>query len=205
MARGRPRAFDTEVALDRALDLFWRKGYEATSLSDLTEAMGINRPSLYAAFGDKKALFLKVLDRYLACPAAGMADAVEGSASAREAVRTLLYRVAESAESTDKPTGCLLVHGALCGDGEVGEVQAELARRRAAGEVALRCRLDRARQAGEIPPDTDIAALAKFFSSVQQGMAVQARSGASAAELRAVADQAMAAWPGKTAGPAEKT
>lgn len=197
MIRGRPRAFDPDTALDRALDLFWRKGYDGTSLSDLTEAMGINRPSLYSAFGDKKALFFKVLDRYLSGPAAGLLGAVEDGIPAREAVASLLNRAAERAEQPDRPAGCLLVHGALCGGEEAEEVQAELARRRAAVEVALRCRLNRARESGELPPDADSDALAKFFTTVQQGMAVQARSGASAAELRVVAATAMAAWPGK--------
>src|SRR6266404_467975 len=113
---GRPRAFDIEKALERALQVFWEKGYEGTSLSDLTEAMGINRPSLYATFGNKESLFKKVLDRYGSGPAAFMREALE-MPSARAAVERLLRGTADLVTGSSNPPGCLAVHAALsCGD-----------------------------------------------------------------------------------------
>jgi len=184
-----------ETALDRALEVFWRKGYEGASLSDLTEAMGINRPSLYAAFGDKKTLFGKVLDRYAAGPGSFGQVILSTAPTARAAVEQLLTRAAALLPGGDHPAGCLLVHGALCGTDEATDVGTDLAHRRATTEVALRDRLDRAVTEGELPPGTDTAALAGFVMAVQQGMAVQARAGATADQLRAIVAQAMKVWP----------
>src|ERR1700681_1233942 len=139
-SKGRPRAFDVDRALDRALHLFWRKGYEGTSLSDLTRAMGINRPSLYAAFGDKEALFRKVLDRYDSGPAAYVREALN-QPTARAAVERLMEGAADLATASSNPRGCLLVQSALaCGDGAKA-IRDDLILRRDAGEKAVRQRL----------------------------------------------------------------
>ncbi|MFM2042952.1 MAG: hypothetical protein RLY86_1528 [Pseudomonadota bacterium] len=196
MARGRPRAFDPDAALDRALDLFWRNGYDGTSLADLTRAMGINRPSLYAAYGDKRALFQKALDRYMAGPCALVARAVVEAPTAIAAVRALLMSITGSDACADGPRGCLLVHGALCGGEETGEIQAELTRRRAEMERLLQARLDGALATGELPAGTDTGALARFYAAVQQGIAVQAKAGARPEDLCGVVRIALAAWPG---------
>jgi AcrR family transcriptional regulator len=197
MAVGRPRAFDTDEVLDRALKVFWRKGYEGTTLPDLTRAMGINRPSLYAAFGNKEALFRKVLDRYAVGPAACVHAALEEPTARRVAERLLLDAV-DLVTNPKHPGGCLAVHGALaCGD-EAQVIRQELITRRATRETAIRRRLQRARAAGDLPAAASPADLARFLTTMIQGIAVQAASGASRAELRRVAKTALRAWPSKT-------
>src|ERR1700720_1679456 len=147
---GRPRSFDLDEALDRALQVFWRKGYEGASLSDLTKAVGVNRPSLYAAFGDKKALFRKALDRYLTGPAAYTQEALK-EPTARAVVERLLQGAADLNTAPRNPGGCLTVQGALA-CGEAGDaIRQELAAYRAAGEAALRRRFQRAKSEGDLP------------------------------------------------------
>ena len=147
---GRPRAFDADKVLDRALQVFWRKGYEGTSLSDLTNAMGINRPSLYAAFGDKEALFRKVLDRYADGPASYVGKALE-EPRARAVMERLLRETVEASAKRGNPKGCLMVQSTLaCGKG-TEPIRRELIARRAAGEAAVRRRFDRAKTEGDLP------------------------------------------------------
>ena len=191
---GRPRAFDTHKALDRAVRVFWRKGYQGASLSALTKAMGINRPSLYAAFGDKKALFRKALDRYAEGPARCLREAL-AQPTARAAVERMLHAAANMQADRHNPHGCLLVQGALaCGE-TADSVRRELNARRAAGETAIRRRLERAKREGDLPGDADPAHLARYLATVMQGMAVQAVGGATRAELRRVVETALRAWP----------
>jgi AcrR family transcriptional regulator len=141
MPRGRPREFDVKKALDHALRVFWRKGYEGASLLDLTKAMGINRPSLYAAFGSKEELFRKALDRYAAGPAAYVRDALN-KPTARAVAERLLGGSIDLLTNPRNPRGCLLVQGALA-CGETGEsIRLELAARRAASEAAVRRRFE---------------------------------------------------------------
>ena len=195
-APGRPRAFCVHQALDRALRVFWQKGYEGTSLSDLTEAMGINRPSLYAAYGNKEALFRKALDRYAEHGTAFLRAAMEQPTS-RQAVEHLLYGAADGANGDEKLQGCLMVRCALA-SGEAGDaIRQELADRRAKVETLLRERLARAQAAGDLPPDASPADLARYVMTVQQGMSVQATGGANREQLRRVAETALRAWPGR--------
>ncbi len=191
---GRPRSFDTDEALDRALRIFWRKGYEGTSLPDLTKAMGINRPSLYAAFGNKEDLFRKVVDRYDQGPARYTREALE-QPTAREVVERLLGGAVDLLTDARNPGGCLMVQGALaCGSG--GEtVRRALVKRRAAGVDALRRRFRRAVVEGDLPAGAEPAVLARFVATALHGMAVQAASGASRTELRRVATMFLRAWP----------
>jgi AcrR family transcriptional regulator len=192
--RGRPREFDIAEALDRALAVFWRKGYEGTSLRDLTTMMGINRPSLYAAFGNKEELFRRALDRYDEGPTGYVREALN-EPTARAVAERLLRGVIDLLTDARSPHGCLLVQGALaCGEA-AESVRQELASRRLAGEVALRQRFKRALADGDLPADTDPADLARYLVTVIQGMAVQAASGASRAGLRRVAKMALRAWP----------
>jgi AcrR family transcriptional regulator len=191
---GRPREFDSDRALDRALDVFWRQGYEGTSMSDLTKAMKINRPSLYAAFGDKETLFRRALDRYAEGPASYATEALK-LPSARDAVEALLRGALYHVTDRRYPKGCLLIQGALACGKEADSVREELIARRAKGEEALRARLKKARRDGDLPAEVDPSTLAQFYITVMHGMGVQAASGASKAELERVVETAMKAWP----------
>lgn len=194
MPIGRPRGFDVDQALDRALRVFWRKGYEGASLLDLTKAMRINRPSLYAAFGNKEALFRKVLDRYVEGPAGYVREALE-EPTARAVAERLLSGAIDLVTDPRNPRGCLMVQGALaCGE-EAEPVRRELIARRMAGEVAVRQRFERALAEGDLPADADAADLARYVLTVIRGMAVQAAGGVSREELRRVAELALRAWP----------
>lgn len=190
---GRPRAFDADTALERALQVFWRKGYEGTSLSDLTAAMGINRPSLYAAYGNKEALFRKALDRY-AEAAMGSIHCALNEPTARGAVERLLCAAAGAA-CPDGPRGCLMVSAALAGGDGAEVIRQELAARRAGTETLIRQRLKRARDEGDLPAGTDPADLARYVVTVLHGMSVQAAGGATREELRRVAETALRVWP----------
>jgi AcrR family transcriptional regulator len=191
----RPREFDLDLATDAALRVFWEKGYEATSLADLTEAIGINRPSFYAAFESKEALFKRVLDRY--AEGSGAISEALSAKTAREVVSGLLAFYADAAGNPGRPRGCLLVQAALvCGKENHG-VRDELSKRRAAGERALRGRLTRAKAEGDLDEDANAADLARYVWTMCQGMAVQAAGGASRGELRKVAAEVMKGWPSK--------
>jgi len=192
--RGRPRAFDLDTALERAMHVFWAKGYEGAALSDLTRAMRINRPSLYAAFGNKEQLFRKVLDRYASGPLAYFGKALEAP-NARDVIEQILFGAAKMASDPRLPAGCLMVQGALaCGD-SAGSVQKETAARRAASEIALRRRLQRAKREGDLPRNADPTELGRYVMTVLQGMEVQGANGATRVQLRRVARVALRAWP----------
>jgi len=204
MRTGRPRNFSTEAALDRAMTVFWLKGYEGASLADLTEAMGINPPSLYAAFGNKEGLFRAVLERYDARRKELM-DRVLTAPDAISVARTFLHGVAEFAADTSgrNPPGCLLVQSGLsCSEEFIPEV---LAQHRAEKERALRERFERDRRERKLPASAEPATLARYLVAMANGLAVQAAAGASAAELREVADLALAAWPVDSKEPEKAT
>jgi AcrR family transcriptional regulator len=190
MPPGRPRCFDVDKALDRALDVFWRKGYEGATLPDLTRAMGINRPSLYAAFGNKEALFKKAIDRYAEGPACHVKEALAEPTVAR-VVERLLRGTVDLVTDRRSPHGCFMVQGALaCGD-SADPVRRELVKRRTAGEAALRERFERAITEGDLPPSSDPAALAGYVFTICHGLAVQAAGGATRAELTRIAEMAI--------------
>src|SRR5437899_489235 len=191
---GRPRAFDPNAVLDRAMHVFWAKGYEGASLSDLTRAMRINRPSLYAAFGNKEQLFGKVLDRYMDGPVAYFGKAL-AAPKARDVVEEIFLGTARMGDDPRIPAGCLMVQGALAVGDAAGSVRKDAAARRAASEAALRRRLQRAKREGDLPKNADPAELASYVMTVVRGMAVQSASGASRNQLRRVAQIALRAWP----------
>jgi AcrR family transcriptional regulator len=191
---GRPRAFDPDEALEAALRVFWKKGYEGTALSDLTAAMGINRPSIYATFGNKEALFRKALDRYNAQMTGYTAEALK-EPTARAVTERLLLGAADMLSSQENPKGCLMVQGALaCGD-EADPIRKELIARRATGEAALRERFERAKVEGDLPVGAVPGDLARYVVAVMHGMSVQSAGGASRGELQGVIDLSLLAWP----------
>ena len=194
MAMGRPREFDVDKALDLALQVFWRKGYEGASMADLTETMGITKPSLYSAFGNKEELFRKALDRYVDGPG-GYFKVALAKPTARAVVEHLLYESAAAVTDPNHPPGCLAVQGALsCGDA-AESIKQELMSRRAKGEQDLRERFERAIAEGDLPPGSDAADLAAYLSAILQGMAVQAAGGTTRAQLRKIAEMALRTWP----------
>lgn len=195
MAQGRPRAFDIDEALDRALLVFWRLGYEGTSLTDLTSAMGINRPSLYAAFGNKEELFRRVADRYIERISAFVPGAL-AAAKGRDAIERFLRGSVDNQTQPGSPPGCLTVQGALAVSAEGERVRDFLAGKRYGAELLLRERIEQARKEGELPQGTDTVALARYFATVYQGTAVQAGGGTSREDLHRAIDIALQAWPG---------
>jgi AcrR family transcriptional regulator len=195
--RGRPRSFDRAAALRRAMELFWAKGYEGTSLSDLTTAMGINSPSLYAAFGSKETLFREAVQLYGASQGTEIWDGIPRAPTARAAIARFLQATAESFTRRGKPRGCLIALGALhARDASNAVVCRELRDHRAQNAKTLRLRLERGVAEGELPEGFDCRAAATFYATVQHGMSIQARDGASRETLLAVAQCAMAAWDG---------
>lgn len=190
--RGRPRSFDRDAALDAAMKVFWSKGFEGASLAELTAAMGINPPSLYAAFGDKEGLFLEAAARYEsavreACPYAE-------EPTARAAVEKLLTDLVGVFTGTGHPRGCMLVMAAATASASP-RLQAALAERRANARARFKARIEHGIRVGELPADTDAGALANFYVAVIIGMAMQARDGATRKALIATVENAMRAWP----------
>jgi AcrR family transcriptional regulator len=192
--RGRPRAFDPDMALEAALRVFWQKGYEGTAVSDLTAAMGINRPSIYATFGNKEALFRKALDRYSERMTNYTAEALK-EPTARAVAERLLVGTADWLSCPGNPKGCLMVQGALaCGE-EADPVRKELISRRAKGEAALRERFERAKFEGDLPAGAEAGDLARYVMAVMHGMSVQSAGGASRADFERVIELSLRGWP----------
>ncbi|MFI6489995.1 TetR/AcrR family transcriptional regulator [Streptomyces sp. NPDC050564] len=191
--RGRPRSFDRETALEKAILAFWEHGYEATSVSDLTRVMGIGAPSLYAAFGDKRSLFDEVVREYGTRYGSFGDRALAEEPTARGAVERMLCEAAVEYTAPGHPHGCLVIHAATnCTSPEVEE---SLRERRNANIAAFESRIKAGIAAGELPADTNAAALARYTGAIIQGMSQQARDGASREQLEALAELAMALWP----------
>lgn len=193
--RGRPRAFDRGQALNAAMLHFWQHGFEATSITDLSAAMRLNPPSIYGAFGDKKALFEQSVDAYVKGPGCFAARALNEEPDARTAITRLLRDAAYTFTSGDSPPGCMVVLSALNCTVAADDVRDSLVQRRRQSAQMIEDRLKAAQAAGELPVDTDVAALANFYVTVFQGLSIRARDGATRQELEAVAAQAMRLWP----------
>ncbi|HYG47018.1 MAG TPA: TetR/AcrR family transcriptional regulator [Allosphingosinicella sp.] len=195
-AKGRPREFCLDGALAAALRIFWSKGYEGASLSDLTQAMGITRPSLYAAFGNKEALFRKALDLYEREKLAYMGEALEAPTS-RAVAERLLRGALEMQTSECEPRGCLRVISSVACGAEAESIRAEVIARRASSQQALLDRFERAKAEGDLPAHVEAAGLADYLGALLQGMAVQAGAGASREQLETLVETSLALWPGK--------
>lgn len=191
---GRPRGFDPAQALDRALEVFWRQGYEGASLADLTSAMGINRTSMYAAFGTKEDLFRLALARYTSGPASYVERALH-QPTARAVAEGVLDGAVTATTSPGSPAGCLGVQGALATGAPGDLARAALAEWRTSGEDSVRERFIQAQAVGDLPPQADPAVLARYITTFAYGISVQAATGASREALAQLVGIALASWP----------
>ncbi|MGM9491933.1 TetR/AcrR family transcriptional regulator [Ideonella sp. YS5] len=194
-ARGRPLSFDREAALEAAMHVFWEYGYEGATIAELTGAMGITPPSLYTAFGDKEHLFWEAIERYVDGPGSGVPRALAEEPTARGAIERLLREAAHEQTRSSHPKGCMVAMATMNCTVASAHVQAAMAKRRSAAEAGIRERIARGVREGELPPDTDAASLARLFSAVYGGMSIQAKDGATKAQLLATVEAAMRAWP----------
>ena len=193
-SRGRPRVFDMDEALDKALKIFWERGYEGASLAELTETLGINKPSLYAAFGNKEELFHKALLKYATGPVAFVKDVIN-EPTAYKVAEAFLVKAAEFLTDPQHPKGCMIVQGALSSGESAEIVRNVLIKYRASYESLLAERFTKAKQEGDLSSDADPRNLAKYLATLHQGMSVQATSGASREELLEMGNLALKAWP----------
>jgi len=188
--RGRPLSFDRDAALEQAMHVFWERGYEAASISDLTHAMGITPPSLYTAFGDKAHLFMEAIERYNAGPGGFGQRALDEEPTARGAIERLLNEAADELTQDCHPLGCMMMCAVAA-----EHIQAAMVKRRALGLASIQSRIQRGIDEGELPSGTDAGALANFYATIYQGMSMQAKDGASRESLRASVEMAMRSWP----------
>lgn len=194
--RGRPRSFDRQKALRSAMEVFWDRGFQAASMSDLTEAMGINPPSLYAAFGSKEELYREAIAYYTATENDDIVAPLRQAPTARAAVEGYLMASAKTFTRPGRPPGCMVVLAAVNAVGVGDETSHILREMRASSVAMIEERLRRAVAEGELPATIEPHAIASYYVTVQQGMSIQARDGASRALLEAIVRGAMAAWDG---------
>ncbi len=193
-ARGRPREFDVDEALERAVDVFWRQGYEGTTLEDLTNAMSISRPSLYAAFGNKEGTFRQAIGRY-ARVEMSYVDAALAMPTAREVAEHYLRSNVVSITLPDRPRGCLSIQGGLSGHPTDQRIVDFLNESRGAGEARFVRRFQQAIDEGDLSASEDPVELARYLATVTAGLAVQASAGATRPDLARVAERALASFP----------
>ena len=193
--RGRPLSFDREKALEQAMLMFWQYGYEATSVQDLIQAMGITAPSLYTAFGDKEQLFMEAIQYYQQKDGCQVDEIFANAPTAKIAIELYLHENAVKLVQPSKPHGCMIVTAATNCSTQSSHVQAALAQRRQDLKNKIKNRLTRGITDGDIQATQNIEQLADFYSSIAQGMTIQARDGASYTALQAISQMAMAAWP----------
>jgi AcrR family transcriptional regulator len=194
--RGRPREFDPEAALAAALQVFWKRGYEGASLAELTEAMGISKPSLYACYGNKEELFRKALDLYERDKLCYVGKALEAP-TARCVAETLLRGALATHCGDSDPQGCLGVIATLACGVEAESIRRDVIARRSSSERALVQRFERARDEGDLLPGADPEALATYLTTVIQGLSVKAGAGLERCKLESIVETTLACWPGK--------
>lgn len=191
--RGRPRSFDRDAALASAMQVFWAKGFEAASVSDLCDAMGLNPPSLYSAFGDKERLFVEAVERYIhgnreSCP-------YVQEPTAREAIEKLLTYAAHQFTDSSHPHGCLMMMATTTAANSSEALRKVIASKRSIARENMRARIRRGIEEGDVPPGTDVGALTDFYFTILTGMALQAREGATRKSLLATVAQALSLFP----------
>ncbi|CAB3704852.1 TetR/AcrR family transcriptional regulator [Achromobacter denitrificans] len=192
---GRPRAFDRDTALLAAMRTFWTQGYEGTSVQDLATAMGVNKPSLYATFGCKEEIFREAVELYDRVEGKATSQSLKKAGTAREAVESMLRSNARAYVVEEGPRGCMIVLSSLLGAPENDSVRAFLADNRLQGEATLRARLAQGMAEGDLAASADLDQLAAFYTTVLEGLSIQARDGASIEKLNIIIDAAMLAWP----------
>lgn len=192
---GRPRAFDRDTALLAAMRTFWTQGYEGTSVQDLAAAMGVNKPSLYATFGCKEEIFREAVELYDRVEGRATSQSLKKAGTAREAVESMLRSNARAYVVEEGPRGCMIVLSSLLGAPENESVRAFLADNRLQGEATLRERLAQGMAEGDLAVSADLDQLAAFYTTVLEGLSIQARDGASIEKLNIIIDAAMLAWP----------
>ncbi len=192
--RGRLRVFDKDEALDKALKVFWERGYDGASLAELINELGINKPSLYAAFGNKEELFRQVLTRYLSAQVSFIREAIK-EPTAREVAETFLTKAAAFLTNNDHPKGCLIVQGALSCSQNSGLIKDQLIQNRKFYEMLLSERFKKAQSEGDLATEVSAEDLAKYLATLHQGMSVQATNGATQEELINMLKMALKSWP----------
>ncbi len=192
--RGRPLAFNQDEALDKALKVFWARGYEGATMAEFTEALGINKPSIYAAFGNKEELFRKALARYTTGQVAFVGEAMK-EPTARQVVEKFLMQAVDFFSDKNTPSGCMIVQGALTCSQSSSAIQQELIAYRKSFEASFGKRFDSAKEQGDLPQHVNTKQLAKYIATIHQGMSVQATSGATKEELLAIKEIALSSWP----------
>lgn len=192
--RGRPRVFDKEESLEKAMKIFWARGYDGTSMAELIETLGINKPSLYAAFGNKEELFHKALLKYASGPVAFVSE-VTKEPTARKVAESFLVKAAEFLTNPQSPKGCMIVQAALSASESADLIRNILIKYRESYESLLAERFVKAKIDGDLSEGANPKDLAKYLATLHQGMSVQATSGATKDELIAIANLALRAWP----------
>ena len=192
--RGRPLAFNQDVALDKALKVFWSRGYEGASMAELADALGVNKPSIYATFGNKETLFRKALARYVTGPAAFVKEA-KNEPTAKRVVEKFLLQAVDFFSDKSTPNGCMIVQAALTGGQGSSTIQQELITYRKNFEVSFNERFKLAQAQGDLPANVNSKQLAKYIATIHQGMSVQATSGATREDLLAIVEMALKNWP----------
>ena len=198
-ARGRPKNFDRSVALQQAMKLFWERGYEGASFDDLIDAMGISASSFYNSFASKERLYQEATAAYIAAAHEWFAGELNADTDTRTAFHRLLTAAAREFTRDDRPTGCMISLGCTQVPPALTCLRETMVKNRGAAQSAMASRIQRGIDEGDVPPATDIDALAAFYSTLSYGLAVQARDGACREQLQAIVDVAMRSWP--TAAP----
>jgi AcrR family transcriptional regulator len=197
-ARGRPRNFDRSVALQQAMKLFWERGYEGATFDDLTAAMGISASSFYNAFGSKEHLYQEATEAYMEAAGQWFAGELNADTDTKTAFHRLLSAAAREFTRIDLPTGCMISLACTQVPPALACLRDTMAGHREAAQSAMAARIQRGIDEGDVPKDTDVEALAAFYSTLSRGLALQARDGASREQLQAIVEVGMRAWPATT-------